>query len=146
MASLVHMSTAHRVDVARSFHHRAKAFAPAQPVALALAARLLADDVVVGDVRSDGAAGRRVAHHHVVHAPARQEGEALAEALHLLERTVDALDEQRPVLVGVVVAERRKVAGTKWAAPALPRRAAAALADERRRGARLASEGAQALW
>ena len=94
-------------------------------------------------MRTHRAARRRVAHHDVVHAPARHEGEELTKPLDLLEHAVDALHEEGPVWVGGAEAERLEVSRAKRAAPALPRRRAAALTDEPRQGARLARERAQ---
>ncbi|OBX35753.1 hypothetical protein A8U91_00087 [Halomonas elongata] len=67
---------------------------------MALTAGLQQEDIVLIHVGADAAAGRRIADHDVVEAPAGQEVEAFEQFGHLGNVVVHRLDQQRPVPLG----------------------------------------------
>ena len=75
------------------------------------------EDVVGVDVRADGAAGNGVAHHEVVDARARHEGEAFEECGGPVAEVIGVLDEHRPVACAGAVASARAREGAVLEGP-----------------------------
>ena len=68
-----------------------------------MAHALQQEDVVLVDVRADRTALDGEADHHVVDAPARQEGEGFDELAHVGIPLVDVLHQQGPIAFGHAV-------------------------------------------
>src|SRR5690606_26276610 len=97
---------------------------------LALSGRLQQEDVVVVDVRADVAAIRRIAHHHVVNAPARKEAEMLEQIGDVRHPLINLLYEERPMRLR----QRGEVFFLERTVPQLPWLRTAALDDDPRFG------------